>query len=44
MVLAGPTQDGTLTNLYSLLSDYGIEAEEGIVVESDREHYAFQAP
>ncbi|MGN0406269.1 MAG: GldG family protein [Bariatricus sp.] len=44
MVLAGPTEDGTLENLYSLLEDYGITAEEGIVVESDREHYAFQAP
>ncbi|MGN0422625.1 MAG: GldG family protein [Lachnospiraceae bacterium] len=44
MVLAGPTEDGTLENLYSLLSNYGVEAEEGIVVESDREHYAFQAP
>ena len=44
MVLAGPTEDGTLENLYSLLADYGVEAAEGIVVESDREHYAFQAP
>ena len=44
MVLAGPTEDGTLENLYSLLADYGVEAEEGIVVESDREYYAFQAP
>ena len=44
MVLAGPTENGTLENLYRLLSDYGVEAEDGIVVESDREHYAFQAP
>ena len=44
MVLAGPTEDGTLENLYSLLSDYGVEVQEGIVVEEDREHYAFQAP
>lgn len=44
MVLAGPTEEGTLTNLYSLLEDYGVESAEGIVVESDREHYAFQAP
>lgn len=44
MVLAGPTESGTLTNLYSLLSDYGVEAAEGIVVEGDREHYAFQSP
>lgn len=44
MVLAGPTESGTLENLYSLLADYGVEAEDGIVVESDREHYAFQSP
>lgn len=44
MVLAGPTEDGTLENLYSILSDYGVEVQEGIVVEEDREHYAFQAP
>lgn len=43
-VAAGPTEDGVLENLYSLLSDYGTEANEGIVVESDREHYAFQSP
>ncbi|MGI5998540.1 MAG: GldG family protein [Lutispora sp.] len=44
LVMAGPTEDGILKNLYSLLSDYGVEPIEGIVVESDREHYAFQAP
>lgn len=44
MALVGPTEDGTLENLCSLLSDYGVETAEGIVVESDREHYAFQAP
>ena len=44
MVMAGPTENGMLENLYSLLSDYGVESEEGIVVEGDRTHYAFQAP
>ncbi len=44
MVLAGPVEDGKLENLYSLLSDYGVEAQEGIVVEADSEHFAFQAP
>lgn len=44
MVLAGPVEDGSLPNLYSLLADYGVEAEEGIVVEGDRDHYAFQQP
>lgn len=44
MVLAGPLEEGKLENLYSLLADYDVEVTEGIVVESDREHYAFQAP
>jgi len=44
LVMAGPTKDGILENLYSLLSDYGVETYEGIVVEADRQHYAFQAP
>jgi len=44
MVMAGPTEDGTLTNLYSILEDYGVEAVDGIVVDTDREHFAFQAP
>lgn len=44
LVIAGPTEDGTLTNLYSVLEAYGVEAADGIVVESDREHYAFQQP
>jgi len=39
LAVAGPTEDGILENLYSLLSDYGVEANEGIVVEGDREHY-----
>lgn len=44
MVLAGPTEEGTLTNLYGILEDYGVEAVDGIVVDTDRGHYAFQAP
>lgn len=44
MVMAGPVEDGSLDNLYSLLSDYGVEATEGIVVEEDREHYALRMP
>ncbi len=38
-VAAGPVQDGILENLYDLLADYGVEANEGIVVEGDRGHY-----
>ena len=44
LVLAGPVADGELTNLYGLLSGYGITVAEGIVSEGDRSHYAFQAP
>lgn len=44
LVIAGPVKGAELTNLYSLLTDYGAEPVEGIVVESDREHYAFGYP
>lgn len=44
MVMAGPTEDGTLTNLYDILADYDVETVDGVVVDTDRGHYAFQAP
>lgn len=44
LVMAGAVEDGILENLYSLLSDYGVEVSEGMVVDSDREHYAFGRP
>lgn len=44
LVMAGPTEDSGLENLSGLLEDYGVETAEGIVVEADRAHYAFQAP
>ena len=44
LVIAGPTESGTLTNLYSVLESYGVEAANGLVVEADREHDAFQQP
>ena len=44
LALAGPVADRELTNLYGILSDYGVTAAQGIVSEGDREHYAFQAP
>ena len=43
-VSAGPTSAGTLTNLYSVLSNYGVETNEGIVIESDRNYYTFSQP
>lgn len=44
LVMAGPTEEGMLTNLYGLLADYGVESDEGIVVEEDRNYYAFETP
>lgn len=44
LVIAGPVEDDSLPNLHSILADYGVEAEEGIVVEGDRNYYAFQMP
>ena len=39
LVIAGPVEDAELTNLNSLLSDYGVTVNEGIVIEGDRSHY-----
>jgi ABC-2 type transport system permease protein len=44
LVIAGPTEDGILTNLYSILADYGVETYDGVVVEADRNYYAFGYP
>ena len=44
LVMAGPVEGTTLTNLNSLLSDYGVEMNEGIVIEGDRNYYAFGYP
>ena len=44
LVMAGPIKDGTLTNLYGLLKEYGVTAADGIIVEGDRAHYASQTP
>ena len=44
LVMAGPVEEGSLDNLYGLLEDYGVTAAQGMVVEADRNHYAFQIP
>ena len=44
LVMAGPVEGTELENLNSLLGDYGVTVNEGIVIEGDREHYAFQSP
>jgi len=43
-VLSGPAQDTELTNLETLLSYVGVSKTEGIVIDTDRESYAFDYP
>lgn len=44
MIMAGSGENGTLENLASLIGDYGVETVDGIVVETESEHYAFSSP
>ncbi len=44
MVMAGPAEEGELTNLNSLLTDYGVTVNEGIVVEGSSDHYFYGYP
>lgn len=44
LVIAGPSPEAELDNLYGLLENYGIEAHEGIVIEGSSDYYAFGAP
>ena len=44
LVIAGPVEDAELTNLNSLLSEYGVTVETGIVIEGSRSNYAFGYP
>ena len=44
LVLSGPQKDAELTNLDALLADYDVTVSDGVVVDTDREHYAFTAP
>lgn len=43
-VSAGPVKDESFTNLNSILEQYDISVTEGIVVEGDRNYYAFGYP
>ena len=38
LVMAGPVEGGSLTNLYSVLGHYGVTTQEGVVVEADRNY------
>ena len=44
LVMAGPTLEGTLQNLYGILNHYGVVTRDGVIVETDRSHYAFRTP
>ncbi len=44
LVMAGPLQDTTLTNLNSILGDYDVTVNEGIVVEGSEDHYFYGYP
>lgn len=44
LVLSGPQKEASLANLDTLLADYDVTVSDGIVVDTDREHYAFTAP
>lgn len=44
ILISDPPQEGTRTNLEALMAHYGITAQEGIVVEGDRDHYAWGTP
>lgn len=44
LVMAGPLEDATTLNLNSLLGDYGITVNEGIVVEASQDHYFYGYP
>lgn len=44
VVLSGPQQNADLPNLQALLSDYGVSVNDGVVVDTNRDYYAFTAP
>ncbi len=44
MVMAGPQQEGMLTNLNSIIEHYGLQVNEGIVIEENYNYYAYGYP
>lgn len=44
VVLSGPQENADLPNLQALLSDYGVTVNDGVVVDTNRDYYAFTAP
>lgn len=44
VVLSGPQEDADLPNLQTLLTNYGVTFTDGVVVDTNRDYYAFTAP
>ena len=44
LAFVGPTENGTLENLAGVLAAFGVETADGLVIDADRSHYAFQQP
>ena len=44
LVFSGPQRDTDLPNLNALLADYGVTVTDGVVVDPNRDYYAFTAP
>lgn len=44
ILITQPLEDVRLTNLEALMAEYGVTAEEGIVIESDSNYYAWGYP
>lgn len=44
MLITDPPENDRLTNLESLMADYGVEAREGLVVEGSQSYYAWGTP
>lgn len=44
ILLTDPPQQGRLTNLETLMSGYGVNAADGIVIETDQNYYAWDYP
>lgn len=44
LLITDPPKNGSLSNLEGLLSDYGVTAREGIVVEDDQNYYVWGTP
>lgn len=44
LLITDPPKNGALTNLEALLADYGVTAQEGLVVEGNQSYYIWGTP